>query len=224
MGNKFQPEVLPTSVSSFFFDVVRIEYNVVYLLQISLIIILGLLVVIFILLVSKIKAKKELDSANLKILTLTEAISEHNIKHEIADQTILTMRSISIRYFEILKEVPFVKQRTPEHIWGNTDEMLKKVNQIIYNGDIFNWEVFYEAANIVYDNYFEKVKYKFPQLDNKDIMIYSLTYLKMRNNEIEELLGIGGSTVSNRKTEIRKKLGMGNLQNIPKFIDNHLNE
>lgn len=223
MGYAFMSEILTTTGFLFFYDLIEIQCNVASFSQRSLIVIFALLAVVFFALMVIIKMKKDISSANLKLSELTEAISEHNIKQEIADHTISVMKTIAIRHFEILKGVSF-EQRISTHIIKNADEMHKKINHLIYDGNLFDWDIFYETANIVHDGYFEKVKHKFPQLDNLDFIICCMNCLKIRNNEIADLTGISTSTVSNRKTEIRKKLQMGDLQNIPKFIDRRLNE
>jgi tetratricopeptide (TPR) repeat protein len=100
-----------------------------------------------------------------------------------------------------------------------------KITQIIYNAhDVHTWEGLYPALNKQYNGLFDRLRQKFPQLDDTKFRICCLDYAGFRNKEIAEYVQLKPNTVQAKKNAIRKALGIPPKGDIKKFLAHFMDE
>ncbi|MDR1526408.1 MAG: hypothetical protein LBS46_01910 [Dysgonamonadaceae bacterium] len=123
------------------------------------------------------------------------------------------------KQFDIVKKISLLEGYLREEEKEKGKEILKKVNKIIYEKDIFDWGVFYQAMNELYKGYFDKIKAAFPQLSELEYKICCLTKSGLNNTEIAIILKSNVNIIQIRKTTIRKNLAIPEYGDIAKFMD-----
>jgi hypothetical protein len=129
------------------------------------------------------------------------------------------IHAFMVKRFDIVKKISLLEGYLREEEKEKGKEILKKVNRIIYEKDSFDWDIFYEMINTLYNGYFDQVKTAFPQLPEFEYRICCLTKLQLNNTEIAIILKANINIVQIRKTAIRKKLHIPGHGDIVKFID-----
>ena len=88
---------------------------------------------------------------------------------------------------------------------------LKMYNEIL--GDIgqtdLNWDELYFTINYLYNNFQQKLKDKFPSLNEKEIQLCCLIRGGFKTDEIAFVIRQSVYSIHKRKTAIRKKIGYG---------------
>jgi hypothetical protein len=97
---------------------------------------------------------------------------------------------------------------------------LKMYNEIL--GDIgqtdLNWDELYFTINYLYNNFQQKLKDKFPSLNEKEIQLCCLIRGGFKTDEIAFVIRQSVYSIHKRKTAIRKKLGMDERADILTII------
>lgn len=101
---------------------------------------------------------------------------------------------------------------------------LKKINDIIYNQDVLDWDFLYDIMNKSYDNFFIKLKIKYPELKEIEFRIVCLTYTDFSTEDIALILNFTVNTINIKRSAIRKKLGVEAYANINDFLNRQLKE
>jgi len=93
-------------------------------------------------------------------------------------------------------------------------------NEIL--GDIgqtdLNWDELYFTINYLYNNFQQKLKDKFPSLNEKEIQLCCLIRGGFKTDEIAFVIRQSVYSIHKRKTAIRKKLGMDERADILTII------
>ena len=158
------------------------------------------------------KEKKILD-AEKKIYQLIEMSNNYNERES-------SFKNILLHHFNILKKAALLKQ----HIDREDEQALlsKKVNEIVYGQKSLDWEMLYHTINELHDNLFDRLKEKYPNLNDMEIHICCLTYTNFSSSEIALILDLSVNTVQMKRSSLRKKLGIGFMGNINEFLDTNL--
>lgn len=201
-------------------NLLKIKEQKLFLIFAIIIVLLGIVAVFF--------YKKYLDSkrnalekenkvldAEKKIYQLIEMSNSYDDREN-------SIKSILFHHFDILKKAALLKQSLK-----NEDQhdhrllIVRKVNEIIYGQDFFNWEIFYQDMNGIHNGRFERLKLKHI-LDETEFRICCLTYANLTCSEIGIILDLRPNTVQMKRSSIRKKLGIEAQGNIQTFIDSEI--
>ncbi len=74
--------------------------------------------------------------------------------------------------------------------------------------------------NELHNGFFERLREKFPHLDEDEFRICCLTYAKFDSTEISIIMRLSVNTIQMKRSSIRKKLRIPPMGNIPNFLDN----
>lgn len=88
--------------------------------------------------------------------------------------------------------------------------------------DLQNWRNFYTEFNLFYNNVLAKLKEKHPALTETDLQYIALTLLKYDITEMSFLLRIEKQTIWNRRTSVKRHLGMPDETNLNEWIINDM--
>ena len=101
--------------------------------------------------------------------------------------------------------------------------LIRSFNVIAYGNEIIVWDVIYKIINTINGELFDKLKDKYPDLDENEYRICCLIYSKFNSNEIAVITQLSINTVHVKTTTIRKKLGIEKYGNIVDFINDKFN-
>lgn len=134
------------------------------------------------------------------------------------------LRKTLIKQLDIVKKISLIESylKGEEKVKGK--EVLKKVNEIIYGQDDFNWSVFNEMANALHDNYLERLHNLFPDLSETELLICCLSKIGLNNMEISLLIKTTQNAVQKRKSVIRQKTAMKEQESFIKQLDQIVNK
>lgn len=134
------------------------------------------------------------------------------------------LRKTLIKQLDIVKKISLIESylKGEEKIKGK--EVLRKVNEIIYGQEDYNWSVFNEMANALYDNYLDRLHNLFPNLSETELLICCLSKIGLNNMEISLLIKTTQNAVQKRKSVIRQKTDMKEQENFIKQLDQIVNK
>ncbi|HCY42382.1 MAG TPA: hypothetical protein DHV48_13675 [Prolixibacteraceae bacterium] len=169
---------------------------------------------------NRVKNREALLIAEQHIFQLKEIVNKRvgsNVKNN-------ELRKTLIKQLDIVKKISLIESylKGDEKIKGK--EVLKKVNEIIYGQEDYNWSVFYEMANALYDNYLERLSNLFPDLSETELLICCLSKIGLNNMEISLLIKTTQNAVQKRKSVIRQKTDMKEQENFIKQLDQIVNK
>lgn len=177
-----------------------------------LIIILGIVIIsILFFLHRKSKLNK------LLLTEIEQTVSQLREMSKGYDEKQNSFRMILLQHFDILKKVALLDGYLNSEDKKHGDKLIKRINGIVYGKDELDWQVLYSTMNDLYDSFFEKLKRKYPQLDENEFRICCLSYAGFSNTEVSIIMKLSLNTVQMKRTSIRKKLGIqqigGNIEN-----------
>ena len=177
-----------------------------------LILLLLSFIAVFILFYNRHKQnKRQLEETERKVRKLNELAQNFNEKEN-------SFRSILMRHFDILKKAALLEGYLKEDEKRKGKVLLQKFNEVVYGEKSFNWDLLYETLNSLSNNFFNKLRNKFPQLDESEFRICCLLAVDFSNTEIAIILDYSINTVQAKRSMIRKKLGIKPFGNIRDFL------
>lgn len=187
---------------------IRTQYLWISVLVASILI----LIIGFIYYYRKQKHEKELLEARQKIYDLKKMSETYNEK-------VYSARNILLQHLDVLKKSILLENflREDEKIKGT--KLLRKFNEIVYHDSSFDWDLLYNIINEINDNFFERIKEKYPILDDIEFKICCLIYIGFSNTEISIVLGKSINTIIAKRTSIRKKMEIKEHGNIVSFLN-----
>lgn len=115
-------------------------------------------------------------------------------------------KELLLNKLEISKKLAFISGYPHD----KHQAFLKMYNEIL--GDIeqveLNWDELYFTINYLYNNFQQKLKDRFPSLNEKEIQLCCLIRGGFKTDEIAFVIQQSVYSIHKRKTSIRKKLGM----------------
>ncbi len=130
-----------------------------------------------------------------------------------------TFRNALLEQFEILKKTASLENHIRQDDGNRSKQLLRKFNEIVYGQDTLNWERLYRVMNDLYDGFFDRLREKFPFLEEDEFRICCLTYTQFSGSEISIIMGLSINTIQMKRSVIRKKLQIPSNGNIPHFLD-----
>lgn len=82
------------------------------------------------------------------------------------------------------------------------------------------WESYLETFTRVHPDYETTLRTKYPELTAMEIKICILIRAGLNSDEISQILTLSARTVENHRFNLRKKLGVGERENLGKFLMN----
>lgn len=81
-----------------------------------------------------------------------------------------------------------------------------------------DWQIFESAFNEVHDEFFRKLKSGWPELTPGDLRLAAFLKLNLSSKEIASLFGLSVRGVENKRYRLRKKLGLGESENLSEVM------
>lgn len=82
------------------------------------------------------------------------------------------------------------------------------------------WESYLETFTKVHPDYEHSLRTKYPELTAMEIKICILIRAGLHSDEISQILTLSARTIENHRFNLRKKLGVGERENLGKFLMN----
>ena len=95
--------------------------------------------------------------------------------------------------------------------------LIKKVNRDIDKEE--NWEVFEDYFDTVHENFFIKLKKKYPNLTSKDLRLCAYLRMNLATKEIAPLMNITVRGVEIGRYRLRRKLELDRNINFTSFLN-----
>lgn len=162
--------------------------------------------------------KKEVEKSEGEIIKLRNEKLNTDIKHKNSQLASATMHLV--QKSEILMKI---KNDLTNIQTVATPEVKKKIKQITraIESDIQlddNWEQFETYFDQVHENFFKRLRLKFPELTPKDQKLCAYLRMNLTTKEIAPLLNISVRGVEISRYRLRKKLGLNSEVNLVAFI------
>lgn len=161
------------------------------------------------------KKKVEALDAQQRILHLKNLANSYDEKE-------VSMKNVMIEHFNILKKAALMEGYMKDDEKKQGEKLIKKFNDIVYEQDKMDWDKMLKTMNHISDNFPDKVKNAFPQLDDVEFKICCMTEADFANMEIAIILKLSVNTVQMKKSNIRKKLGIEGYGNIVEHLKNKI--
>lgn len=164
----------------------------------------------------RIKNKEKMLDAQQKILQLKDLANSY-------DEKGISQRNVLLEHFDILKKAALLEGFMKDDEKKQGEKLLKKFNEIVYNQESVDWGKIFQTLNHLSNNFPDKMKKAYPQLDDTEFKICCLTEADLANMEIAIILGLSVNTVQMKKSTIRKKLNIEGYGNIIEYLKKNLN-
>ena len=214
LQNKYQQEHLENENNRLLLKLQRI--GLVFLL---ILLIISLLTFYFYRKLAKsreinLEKENQILDAERKIYQLTEMARTYDEKSK-------DFRNILSHHFNILRETALLGK----YIIKDSEKdmrLIKRFNEIVYEQESLNWNMFYTTMNELYNGLFDRLKSKYPQLNEQEFRLSCLTYAKFSSSDIGLLLGLSDDMVNKKRHIVRKLLGVEKRNNFSEFLDSQL--
>ncbi len=165
--------------------------------------------------------KKRMERQRLKMeaenqIRLEKERMEAEIRSKNNDLANSTMNLL--RKNETLQKIKEELQKLPEA--GKPSKELKKLLSLIdeHITSDHDWELLEESFNNVHGNFFKKIKAQYPDLTPGDLRLAAYLKMNLSSKEIAQLLNLSVRGVENKRYRLRKKLGLGEEENLAEFM------
>lgn len=183
------------------------------IINIALFIIVTLIILAFILNHERKKEKNTRIEGEKKILYLQNMADNFNDREN-------TFRSRLLKHFNILKKSALLKGVLSEDEILKGKRLLKKFNEIVYGQEDLDWNMLYNTMNELHDGYFDILRDNYPLLNESEFKICSLIYADFTNEEIAIIMNLAASSITKKRSSIRKKIGLEEYASIRDFLIN----
>lgn len=176
--------------------------------SIIILILLLLLIITYIYIILK-KRRSKYSEACQMIETLEVLCQQQNQTQDKFKELLLNKLEVSKKLARI-SSYPHEKHQT----------FLKMYNEILgdFQHIVLNWEELYFTINYLYNNFEQRLKERFPQLNEKEIQLCCLLRGGFRTDEIIIIIQQSVYSIHKRKTIIRKKTGMDERADIISYL------
>jgi len=126
-----------------------------------------------------------------------------------------------IRKNELLSEIQQELDRQREELGPRMPrKYFTRLNRLIENSfkSDQDWEVFEKLFDQAHENFFQRLKARYPELTPSDLRLCAYLRLNLASKEIAPLLNISVRGVEERRYRLRKRLQLSPEQNLTEFI------
>lgn len=137
------------------------------------------------------------------------------------DEKEVSFRNVLLHQFNIIKKTATLKNYIHKED-KNSERLLKKFNEIIYGEEKLNWDILYKSINELHNGFFDRLREKYPDLNEDEFRVCCLTYTNFSSEEISIIMELRINTIQMKRSTIRKKLNIPPMGNIQHFLDESL--
>jgi len=154
-----------------------------------------------------------------KMVRLKNDLLEKEIQHqstELANRTIATIKRKEVLNevrTEIIKQQENLKVSYPEKYM---QRIIRMIDRSIEDED--DWTVFRSHFDRAHEDFFKRVKQKYPGLTPKDLRLCAYLKMNLSTKEIAPLMNVSSRSVEVQRYKVRKKLGLDHDENLTEFI------
>ena len=131
-----------------------------------------------------------------------------------------SFRKILLKYIGILRKTALLGIEFDETKQDGEKKLLKKINNIVYEQDKWNWDQLYRTMNDARDGLYGNIRIKYPQLNELEFRICCLTCeTDFSDKEMEAILGTTINMVRRIRSDLRKKFGMSKREDFLVFFE-----
>lgn len=159
-----------------------------------------------------LRRNKQLAKANEEILQLIESYEETK---ELARNNIE-------QNYNILKKAAELEYFVTETGNKQGKMLVKRMNEVVYLKSEIDWDILYSTINSYHNNFLDKIRNKYPELDPIDFQLCCLIYSKFSGSQISVILGLSINTIHMKTSSLRKKMGIVKYGNIIDFLDEEI--
>jgi DNA-binding NarL/FixJ family response regulator len=109
--------------------------------------------------------------------------------------------SVMQRMLDTIYNINLTKERSFVDILHNN------VHYIIFGKNELDWEKVLDLINTAYDGIVDRIKEKFPQLNESEYKVICLIYAGFKPNQITLAMNLSINTIYKKTVKIRRKLG-----------------
>lgn len=140
---------------------------------------------------------------------------------EIKSKEIANNAMVIIRRNETLTEIKGEFEKQKEILGSrfpnkNYEKIIKLIDKNLSSEE--EWKVFEDNFDQAHNNFFKRLKKKFPTLTPGDLRLCAYLHLNLTSKEIAPLLNISIRGVEIHRYRLRKKLGLSNEENLVEFV------
>jgi tetratricopeptide (TPR) repeat protein len=130
------------------------------------------------------------------------------------------LRTILFEHLDLFKKISLLEAYLKDDEREKGKEILKKVHRILYDStQKFDWNLFYQPVNALHDDFLNRIKERYPALDEEEILICCLTKIGFSNIEIALLIKSNPNRKQKKKSSIREKTAMKKQDSFLKQLD-----
>ncbi len=177
----------------------------------SLVAILIMIILCFIYYYRMQKNKRKVDEAEKKILHLNNLALGYDEKRK-------TFRDTLLHHFDILKKSAVLQMYLRKDEIRQGERLLSKFNDIVYKQQELDWDMLYDTMNELHYGFLDRLKELASTLDDNEFKICCLIYSDFTNQEIGIIMKFSSSTITHKRSLIRKKLGLPDYSNISEYL------
>lgn len=159
------------------------------------------------------KKKREVNEAEKKISHLNNLALGY-------DEIRKTFRDTLLHHFDILKKSAVLQMYLRKDEIKQGEKLLSKFNDIVYKQQELDWDMLYDTMNELHDGFFDELKKIVPTLDDNEFKICCLIYSDFTNQEIGIIMKFSSSTITHKRSSIRRKMGLHDYSNISEYLKN----
>lgn len=177
-----------------------------------LILVLSLFIVALLYYLKLLKSRKEKNEAQRKIIYFNDLVEDLQKQENILKLKLL-------QHFDIIKKSVLLEQYLENNNSAQGKSLLRRFNGIIYENHPINWDTLYEAINDKYNGFPDALKKTYPELELVEFRICCLLYTGFSNTEMSIILALSTSSITAKRSSIRKKIGLKVYSNIVEHLN-----
>jgi tetratricopeptide (TPR) repeat protein len=161
-----------------------------------------------------LKKENELLQKNNELLELEKRVVQLVDMQKKYQDKEMSYRNLLLQRLDIFKRIVTLlsyQQKDNE----NSQQLITKINQIIYGQDSINLELFCQDMNELNNGLYTRLKELHPELDENELRICNLWYANFTCKESGIIMELSAHTIEMKRCSIRKKIGIevrGNMQ------------
>ncbi len=195
----------------------KLKQNILILVVILIIILTAFIIVR---LRFKVKKEKLLNQKNKQLHEAQQELMRVELNSKDSDLTNFALHLVQKN--KVLKQL---KTDLNQLSGNHDDELNRKLKELSFhvqqslqiNKDL---EEFQEKVEITYDEFFTKLKLKFPTLTNNEKRLCALLRLNLSTKEIASLNNTSVKAVEMSRYRLRMKCNIDNKQSLPEYLNN----
>lgn len=158
------------------------------------------------------KSRKEKNEAQRKIIYFNDLVEDLQKQENILKLKLL-------QHFDVIKKSVLLEQYLENNNSSQGKSLLKKFNGIIYENHPINWDTLYDAISDKYNGFPDALRKTYPELELIEFRICCLLYTGFSNTEMSIILSLSTSSITAKRSSIRKKIGLKVYSNIVEHLN-----